>query len=104
MQYLRAHMAGANVSKSNEWTELIWEALTDQAAEKTAVCMVISHLEYSNAVLITLSKREISWTQRVGLQVLAARALMGRKACKSSTKHLKQLQWLPVHLRIEKEF
>ena len=33
--------------------------------------------------------------------MLAARAVLGRKAHESSTRRLKQLHWLPIHLRIE---
>ena len=59
----------------------------------------MSHLDYSNAILIGLPKHEINRLQRV--QVLAARAVLGRKAHESSTRRLKQLHWLPIHLRIE---
>ena len=33
--------------------------------------------------------------------MLAARAVLGRKVYESSTRCLKQLHWLPIHLRIE---
>ena len=49
--------------------------------------------------MIGLPKHEISRLQRV--QVLAARAVLGAKAHESSTRCLKQLHWLPIHLRIE---
>ena len=73
--------------------------LTDEAAETIAVGIVMSHLDYSNAILIGLPQHEINRLQRV--QVLAARAILGRKAHESSTRCLKQLHWLPIHLRIE---
>ena len=72
---------------------------TDKAAETIAVGIVMSHLDYSNAILIGLPKHEISGLQRV--QVLAAIVVLGRKAHESSTRCLKQLHWLPIHLRIE---
>ena len=75
------------------------KVLTDEAAETIAVDIVMSHLDYSNAILIGLPKHEISRLQRV--QVLAARAVLGTKAHESSTRCLKQLHWLPIHLRIE---
>ena len=75
------------------------KVLTDEAAETIAVGIVMSHLDYSNAILIGLPKHEINRLQRV--QVLAARAVLGRKAHESSTRCLKQLHWLPIHLRIE---
>ena len=75
------------------------KVLTDEAAETIAVGVVMSHLDYSNAILIGLPKYEINRLQRI--QVLAARAVLGRKAHESSTRCLKQLHWLPIHLTIE---
>ena len=75
------------------------KVLTDEATETIAVGIVVSHLDYSNSILIGLPKQEISRLQRV--QELAARAVLGRKANESSIRHLKQLHWLPIHLRIE---
>ena len=54
---------------------------------------------YSNSILIGLLKRQISTLQRV--QVLAARAVLGKKAYESSTRCLKLLHWLPIHLKIK---
>ena len=73
--------------------------LTDETAETIAVGIVMFHLDYSNAILIGLPKHEISRLERV--QVLAARVVLGRKAHESRTRCLKQLHWLPIHLRIE---
>ena len=75
------------------------KVLTDEAAETIAVGILISHLDYSNAILIGLPQREISRLQRV--HVLAARAILGRKAHDRSTKCLTQLHWLSIHLKIE---
>ena len=75
------------------------KVLTDEAAETIAVGIIMSHLDYSNAILIGLPKHEISRLQRV--QVLAARAVLGTKAHESSTRCLKQLHWLLIHFRIE---
>ena len=74
------------------------KVLTHDAAETVAVGIVMSHLDFSNAILIGLPKHEISRLQRV--QVLAARAVLGRKALESSTRYPKQLHWLPINLRI----
>ena len=73
--------------------------LTDEAAETIDVGIVMFHLDYSNAILIGLPKQEISRLQRV--QVLAAKDVLGRKANESCKRCLKQLHWLPIHLRIE---
>ena len=62
------------------------KVLTDEATETIAVGIVMSHLDYSNAILIGLPKQEISRLQRE--QVLAARAVLGRKANESSTNVL----------------
>ena len=60
----------------------------------------VSHvLIVCNAILISLPKHEFGRLQRV--QVLASRAVLGRKAHESSTRCLKQLHWLPITLRIE---
>ena len=75
------------------------KGLASEAAETIAVDIVMSHLDYSNTMLIGLPKYEISRLQRV--QVSAARVVLGRKALESSTRFLKQLHWLPIHLRIE---
>ena len=75
------------------------KVLTDEAAETIAAGIVMSHLDYSNAILIGLPKHDISRIQRV--LVLAARAGLGTKAHESSTRCLTQLHWLPIHLRIE---
>ena len=75
------------------------KVLASEAAEAIAVDIVMSHLDYLKTMSIGLQKYEISRLQRV--QVSAARALLGRKAHKSSTRFLKQLHWLPIHLRIE---
>ena len=75
------------------------KGLTDEAGETIAVGIVMSHQDYSNAILIGLPKHEIGRLQRV--QVLAARAVLGREAHESRTRCLKQLHWLPINLRIE---
>ena len=69
------------------------KVLTDEAAETIAVGIVMSHLDYSDAILIGVPQQEINRLQRV--QVLAARAVLRRKAHASSTRCLKQLHWLP---------
>ena len=75
------------------------KVLIDEAAETIAVGIVMSHLDYSNAILIGLPQHEINRLQRV--QLVAARAVLGGKAHESSTRCLKQFHWLPIHLRIE---
>ena len=59
----------------------------------------MSHLDYSNAILIGLPKHDISRLQRI--QVLAARAVLGRKFLENSTRCPKKFHGIPVHLRIE---
>ena len=75
------------------------KVLTPEAAETVAVGVVMSHLDYSNAILMGLPKHETSRLQRI--QVLAARVLLGKTAHESSTRCLKELHWLPINLRIE---
>ena len=75
------------------------KVLTHEAAETIAVGTVMSHLDYSNTILIGPPKHEISRLQRI--QVLAARVVLGKKAHESSTRCLKELHWLTINLRIE---
>lgn len=60
------------------------KVLTNEAAETMGI--VMSHLDYSNAILIGLPKHEMSWLQRI--QALEAGIVVVRKAHESSTRCL----------------
>lgn len=73
--------------------------LTQEACTVLVLGLVVVHLDYANSLFFGLPEKEIQRLQRV--QNLAAKVILGRKKRDSATKSLKDLHWLPVHLRIE---
>ena len=73
--------------------------LTMDAAKVIALGMVISHLDYCNSLLVGLPQSEIKKLQRI--QNITAKVVLHRKKYSSSTQALKELHWLPIHLRIK---
>ena len=71
--------------------------LTQDACETLVLGMVISHLDYANSLFIGLPLRDINRLQRV--QNIAAKLVLNNNA--SSQECLKQLHWLPIHLRVQ---
>ena len=62
--------------------------------------MVISHLDYANAILINLPDITIKKLQRG--QNIAARLVLGNESNEESSKeNMKKLHWLPIKYRIE---
>ena len=78
---------------------LIIKSLTLDAATTVALGLVISDLEYANALYSGLTKSEIRKLQRI--QSMAAKVVTGVTKFDSSTAALKSLHWLPIHLRIK---
>ena len=77
----------------------IRKRLTPNAAKTIALGLVISHLDYANALYSGLPKTEVRKLQRI--QNMAAKIFTGAEEYDSSTEALKSLHWLPIHLRIE---
>ena len=73
--------------------------LTKSASNKLMVSLVISHLDYANALLGGLPKCSINQLQRV--QNIAAKIVLGKGRYNSSTRCLAELHWLPFQQRIE---
>lgn len=73
--------------------------LTIDACKIIMCGLVLSHLDYSNAILAGLPKCSINKLQRV--QNIAAKLVLNRHKFDSSTECLKELHWLPIRLRIE---
>ena len=73
--------------------------LTLDAAKTIALGLVISHLDYANALYSGLPATEIKKLQRI--QNMAAKIVTKADRYDSSTEALKSLHWLPIHLRIE---
>ena len=73
--------------------------LTQEACKVLVLGLVIVHLDYANGLYVGLPKKDIERLQRI--QNLAAKVIMGRDKSDSATQCLKDLHWLPIHLRIQ---
>ena len=73
--------------------------LTTEACKTFMQGLVLVHLDYSNAILSGLPETDKSRLQLV--QNFAAKVVLGKKKSDSSTACLRELQWLPVKVRIE---
>ena len=76
----------------------IWLMLNMEACKTLVQGLVISHLDYSNAILVGLPDNIIKKLQRV--QNITAKIILNRDRRSSVTQCLKQLHWLPVRERI----
>ena len=77
--------------------KLIRSVLTQNACETLILGLVISHLDYANAIYIGLAKCDLNRLQRV--QNIAAKLVLNGN--NNSRSCLKKLHWLPIHLRIK---
>ena len=73
--------------------------LTQDASNALILGLVIVHLAYANGLYIGLPNVDLKRLQRI--QTLAAKIVLGRGRRESATQCLKDLHWLPVHLRVE---
>ena len=70
----------------------------DLPAKKTLISsLVMSQLDYANAIFINLPKNSINPMQRIQNQV--AKLIMNRDRYESSTNTMRQLHWLPISYR-----
>ena len=72
--------------------------LTKDSCETLVLSLVMSHLDYSNSVLVGAPDVLINKLQRI--QNMCAKLVLLRTKYDSSTKALKDLHWLPIRLRI----
>ena len=79
--------------------ENIWPILNMEACKTLVHGLVISHLDYSNAILAGLPDNTIKKLQRV--QNIRAKIILNRDRRSSVTECLKQLHWLLVRERIK---
>ena len=80
--------------------KLIRNSLSKEVCQTIVQVLVISHLDYANAILIDLPDITIKKLRRV--QNIAARLVLGNESNEESSKeNLKKLHWLPVKYRIE---
>ena len=77
--------------------KLMRNFLTKDACETLILGLVISHLDYANALYVGLPDCDVKKLQRV--QNISAKLVLKTKD--SSLACLKRLHWLPVHLRIK---
>ena len=80
----------------------ITECLTEDATIVLALGMVMSYLDYANAILANLPDIDIRKMQ--GVLLMTAKLVLGRYKHDSTTECLRELHWLPVHARIEHKF
>lgn len=73
------------------------QVLTQDACATLVLGLVISHLDYCNAVFIGIPKCDLKRLQRV--QNVAARLVLNDGT--GSYDSLKKLHWLPIHLRVQ---
>ena len=70
-----------------------------EACHTAVLTMVISHLDYANAIMVGLPDKHIRKLQRV--QNMAAKVVLKRNKYTSSKASLQRLHWLPVKSRID---
>ena len=73
--------------------------LSQNTCHTLVLSLVISHLDYSNSVLVGSPDVLIAKLQRI--QNMCAKLVLGKTRYDSSTQCLKQLHWLPIVLRIK---
>ena len=87
-------LAMANIKKVRSIRNYISVALCNQIV----VALVLSHLDYANALYNGLPKCTLTKLQRI--QNVAAKLVLGRKQQDSSRQSLADVHWLPVKYRI----
>ena len=75
------------------------KCISQSAAARLVVAMIISRLDYCNSVFIGLPADQITQLQRV--QNNAARLVMKKRKRDHVTSLLKELHWLPVKFRCQ---
>ena len=73
--------------------------LNQKNAEPLILSLVISHLDYANAILVGLPENTMKKLQRI--QKIAAKLVMEDKRNNSNFENVKTLHWLPVRLQID---
>ena len=73
--------------------------LMTEACYAAVLAMVISHLDYANAIMVGLPEKHIGKLQRV--LNMAAKFVLKRGKYTSSKASLQSLHWLPIRSRIK---
>ena len=77
----------------------IHHMLSQEACHQLMLGLVMSHLDYVNAILINQPQREIHKLQRI--QNMAAKIVLCKSKYESSQESLWELHWLPIHRWIQ---
>ena len=77
----------------------IHHMLSQEACHQLMLGLVMSHLDYVNAILINLPQREIQKLQRI--QNMVAKDVLCKNKYKSSRESLQELHWFPIHRHIQ---
>ena len=73
--------------------------LSEETCHQLILSLVITHLDYANAILYGVSEANINRLQRI--QNLAAKTVCNKKRMDSATDCMVHLHWLPIKARIE---
>ena len=73
--------------------------MTISACKTLVQGLVLSHLDYANAIFVGILKRNIQRLQKV--QNMVAKLVLNRDKWSSSKESLKQLHWLPIQAQID---
>ena len=77
----------------------IHHMLSQEACHQLILGLVMSHLDYVNAILKNLPQREIHKLQRI--QNMPAKIVLCKSKYESSWESLQELHWLPIHRWIQ---
>ena len=73
--------------------------LTFEACQQAVQSLVISHIDYANALYSELPNKTLAPLERV--QRMAAKLVLKKSKYDSATEAMKQLHWLPIRYRIK---
>ena len=79
--------------------KIIHHMLSQEVCHQVILGLVMSHLDYVNAILINLPQREIHKLQRI--QNMSAKIVLCKSKYESSWESLWELHWLPIHRWIQ---
>ena len=78
--------------------KLIWNILNEDTIHTLVLSLVMSHLDYCNAIFYSLPERDLKRLQRV--QNVAAELVLNKSCRDSVTQCMFHLHWLPIKSRI----
>ena len=79
--------------------KVIHHMLSQEACHQLMLGLVMSQLDYVNAILVNLPQREIQKLQRI--QIMAAKVVLCKNKYESSWESLQEWHWFPKHRHIQ---